>query len=114
MKRTLLTISIALLLGCSPRQTIVHTYTSYCVPESVFAAMVFQEKAKVRIAVQHIKEGRDHAYAEAFIDNKWVPLVVHWSFERRMMAVSTNVQTYKKEPYRYLSIKEWAAEQVKQ
>ena len=75
--------------------------------------MVFQEKFPVRIAVQHIKDGRDHAYAESFVNGNWMPLVLHWSFQSRRPAVSIGEQAFKVKPYRYLSVKEWINEQAK-
>ncbi len=115
MKKLYTIILYCLLVGCASHNSIVHTRLSYCIPESIFAAQIFKEKAEVRIALYHVDTVRniDHAQAEAYVDNTWKPLNIHWSFKERRVAVSTGIKDVNIKAYRYVSLQDWIKEQIK-
>ena len=67
------------------------------------------QKTPVRIAVQSIGEGVDHSQAEALIDGNWTPLTEIWN--GKSMEVRPWTRHYPQEPYRYVGLEDWIAEQ---
>ena len=85
---------------------------TWCVPSSMFTATTWAMKTgnPVRIAIQNLEKGKDHSQAEAMINGKWTPLTEYWNGES--MAVQPYQRHYPIEPYRYLGLSEWMAEQL--
>jgi hypothetical protein len=86
---------------------------TYCVPNAILCAWTWGalRKDEVRIAVTSISAGLDHSQAEAKIDGKWTPLTEIWTGQ--FMEIQPFRRHYPdKEPYRYLSLKEWIDEQI--
>jgi hypothetical protein len=86
--------------------------STWCVPSSVFCAVCFwiKERTPVRIALQQVGVGVDHAQAEAFINGTWVPLSEFWN--NTSMEASTYGRNYSQiEPYRYVGLIEFLQEQ---
>jgi hypothetical protein len=86
---------------------------TYCVPNAILCAWTWGalRKDEVRIAVTSISTGLDHSQAEALIDSKWTPLTEVWTGQ--FMEIQPWTRHYPdKEPYRYLSLKEWIDEQI--
>jgi hypothetical protein len=88
---------------------------SYCVPESIYSAWLWgvRHKAPVRIAVSEIREGVDHAQAQALIEGSWRFLTPKWDHGAGRIKVvpwESHFPTIK--PYRYLTLREWIDEQI--
>jgi hypothetical protein len=66
----------------------------------------------LRIAVYKVEAGVEHSQAEAFIKGKWTPLTEVWTGDH------FDVIPYRShypgiEPYRYATLREWIAEQLR-
>jgi hypothetical protein len=86
--------------------------STWCVPSSIFCATCFwiKQRVPVRIALQHIEPGIDHAQAEALIDGTWIPLSEFWN--GTSMEASTYGRNYSQvEPYRYVDLIDFIQEQ---
>ena len=83
-----------------------------CVELSILNAWAWGNKKKmpVRIAVQHIEPGIDHAQAEALIDEKWAPLSEFWTGEH--LEIRPDKRQFDIEPYRYVPLKEWIDQNI--
>lgn len=69
-------------------------------------------KQDVRIAVYHVKPGEDHSQAEGY-DKIWTPLTERWTGEHLETLKWVKHESVKdKEPYRYLTLREWVNEQM--
>ena len=84
-----------------------------CVSESIFCAWTWRIKQgdEVRIAVSHIDKVTDHAQAEALLEGVWTPLTTVHDTSIGLM-VSRWTRHFTVEPYRYLKLDEWVAEQL--
>ena len=101
-------IWLATFIGCVHRVEAPVT----CVPVSIVSAWTLAQSGyEVRVAVQRIEPGVDHAQAEALIGGKWTPVTVGW--DRRGLIVHEHRRHFDVEPYRTLSLDEWIQEQSK-
>lgn len=103
-------LSAILLFMVLPACALVQSFSSWCVPESIYCAWVAGKDYPVRIAVSNIRKGVDHAQAEALIENVWVPLTPKWSGSK--IIVERHERHFDVEPYRYLSLQDWIDEQI--
>lgn len=96
--------------GCAYGQEI-RSAIPHCVPLSILNAWTWGVKTgcEVRIGISRIDERTDHAQAEARIDGAWVPLTEVWN--GRGLEVRPHQYHYR-EPYRYLTLREWINEQI--
>lgn len=86
-----------------------------CVPESIRNAEKWAKiyNQPVRIAIQKIdqKNDVDHAQAEAWDGNKWIPLTAHHNEKGGLMDVQPWSRHFDVEPYRYVDIETFKKEQ---
>jgi len=88
---------------------------SYCVPEAVYSAWLWGVRTgdPVRVAVSKVREGTDHAQAQARIDGSWRYLTPKWDYEAgRIKVVPWKSHFPNVQPYRYLTLREWIDEQI--
>jgi hypothetical protein len=88
-------------------------YQPNCVILSILCAWTWRLNTKnlVRIGISNISQGLDHAQAEAFIDDRWIPLTESWTGTNLM--IETFTRHYPEiEPYRYLTLEDWISEQL--
>jgi hypothetical protein len=108
----LLILILMALQGCETSQAIFAR--PYCVPNSIYNAWTWgaEKKDPVRIAVQNIKPGIDHAQAEAQIQGKWTPLTELWDQQAGYMKIIPFARHFPQEPYRYVPLKQWIDENI--
>ena len=85
----------------------------HCVILSILCAWTWGIKTSdpVRIAVQHIEPGIDHAQAEACIYGHWTPLTEIWTGDH--LEIRIHPRHYPDiEPYRYAGLMEWINENI--
>jgi hypothetical protein len=82
-----------------------------CVEQAVALAWTWQRdmEQECRIAVQHIRQGTDHAQAQAYVDGEWKPLVMAWTDKGPVARIGK--MSFDIKPYRYASLDEWIDEQ---
>ncbi len=88
--------------------------STWCVPSSIFCAIVWRikERVPVRIAIQNIGPGTDHAQAEALHGDSWIQLTETW--DGTSMAVIPYRRHYPDvEPYRTPSLEKFIEEQLR-
>ena len=85
----------------------------HCVINAIYCAWTWGtfRKDEVRIAVQNIASGVDHAQAEAKINGEWTTLTEIWTGKHTEVRPWT--RHYPQEPYRYVGLKDWIAENYK-
>ena len=85
----------------------------HCVINAIYCAWTWGtfKQDKVRIAVTKIDPRTDHSQAQALIDGKWTPLTEQWTGDH--MEIVPWTRHYPQEPYRYLYLKDWIAEQLR-
>jgi hypothetical protein len=83
----------------------------YCVPQSIACAWSWRNghHDEVRIAVQHIKPGKDHCQAQALTDEGWKPLVMFWTDKGPVTRIGH--AHFAVDPYRYVDLEQWIDEQ---
>ena len=84
----------------------------FCVPQSLSCAWAWTIKYRqeVRIAVMNLRNGVDHAQAQCLDDGEWKPLVMFWTKQGPVVRIGH--PHFDVEPYRYLTLPEWIAEQL--
>ena len=117
MRRILAILLIAALLsGCAGGWTTVRTQEaySYCAAEAIFSAWVWGKCTgqPVRIALQHIEPGVDHAQAEYFDGSKWIPLTPNFSQRSRVIIVTPYKRHFNVEPGEYYTLREFVGDQI--
>ncbi len=85
-----------------------------CVWNSVLCAATWGQMKgnEVRIAVTSISTGLDHAQAQALIKGVWTPLTERWTGQF-IEIIPFKSHYPDKEPYRYLTLRQWIDEQLK-
>jgi hypothetical protein len=102
---------IGLLAGCAAIP-VRQNPQPHCVVNSILCAWTWGtfQKDEVRIAVSSIAPGLDHAQAEAKIRGVWTPLTERWAGDH--LEIVPWRRHFDKEPYRYVTLKEWISEQI--
>jgi hypothetical protein len=87
----------------------------HCVPNSILCAWTWGaiKKDPVRISVTKIGNGIDHSQAQACVNGEWTPLTELWNADGGYLEVVLWKPHFPQEPYRYLTLQDWIAEQIK-
>ena len=87
--------------------------STWCVPSSVFCALVYaiKEKKEVRIAVFKIKDGVDHVQAQVKDGDEWRYITEVWTGESMAAITYGKNHPKAKEPYKYMSVMEFLEQQ---
>jgi len=93
--------------------TLVRNPQPHCVINAIYCAWTWGtfKQDRVRIAVTKIDPRTDHSQAQALINNVWTPLTEQWTGSH--MEIVPWTRHYPQEPYRYLYLKDWIAEQLR-
>lgn len=104
---------LLLLIGCATQQA--NYARPYCVPNSIYAAWTWgaEKRDPVRVAIQNLEPGIDHAQAEAKIKGKWTPLTEIWDSYLGSMKIVPWDRHFPPEPYRYPTLREFISENYK-